>query len=114
MELAIESVGDIECRLSAVPSEKETRFLKCRRKGLLRGILSSFVDLEYFFALACTERMTLRKAKAIKSMVVEARTKSVRVTVRKSGRKGKEGNGRILLVGWTWQSRYRSRWKGIT
>ena len=43
---------------------------------------------EYFFALAWTERMTLRKAKAIRRIVVEARTRSVKVTVRKSGLKG--------------------------
>ena len=52
MELARESVGERECRLSVVPSEKETLFLKCRRKELLRGVLSAFEDLENFSALA--------------------------------------------------------------
>ena len=84
----MESVGEIECRLSGVPSEKETRFLKCKRKELGGGVLLALVYEEYFFALAWTERMTLRKAKDIRRIVVEARTRSVRVTVRKSGRKG--------------------------
>ena len=57
--------------------------------------------------------MTLRKAKAMRRIVVEARTRSVKVTVRNSGRKGKEGKGRIVLGGWVWHSRWRSRWKGV-
>ena len=52
MELAMESVGEMECRLSVVPSEKETRFLKCKQKELVRGSLSDFEDAEYFLALA--------------------------------------------------------------
>ena len=52
MELARESVGEMKCRLSVVPSEKETRFLKCKRNELFRGVRSAFVDLVYFLALA--------------------------------------------------------------
>ena len=49
--------------------------------------------------------MTLRKASAMSKIVVEASTKSVRVTDRNSGLKGKVGNGKIVLEGWVWQSK---------